>query len=197
MLYVDCVASWWLIVPASSPPGNSAVTKKKKRCTDRVWGLFVNLLAISNWHQEQILLVFMTWYSGFSVWVWGDCAAQPSRGEFSKVCQSVTYAQECQLNELRRKVANTQLSSPAIQKKCVTFYFIRLLSLNREPGILNKPKIKHQHRDENNTLYPFMAWPWAGNIVLYDCVFLKHAAFVNQQVCPKKRLDKLLAFSLP
>lgn len=44
----------------------------------------------------------------------------------------------------------------------------------------------------------FLAWPWAGNMFLYDCCFFfKHAAFVNQQVCPTKRLVKLLAFSLP
>lgn len=56
---------------------------------------------------------------------------------------------EGQLNEWRCKVANIFFASNTDTEQCVTLYFIRLLSLNREPGILNKPKIKHQHRDEN------------------------------------------------
>lgn len=53
-------------------------------------------------------------------------------------------------------------------KYLMAWPFIRQLKrLNREPGIVNKPKIQHQHCNLNNMLF-FIVSPWAGKVVLYD-----------------------------
>lgn len=91
---------------------------------------------------------------------------------------------------MKHEVANTQLLSPAIQ--IIVSPFI-LSNSEFEQGTRDFEQTKNQTPAQGWKQYTVvmicctMAWPWAGNINLYDFTFFfKHAEFVNQQVCPKE-----------